>query len=106
LTGVNHSFVVAVVLLLASAIGVGSVYANLSVDTPPHLLYWIWIFYAPVWFVFNALFGGIHGAPQWSIIPSVLLTVVSQNALLYFASRWVMKWVARSRQRASSKVWR
>jgi hypothetical protein len=94
----NRSFVVAEVLLATSTIGVWSVYANLSVGTPPHLLYWIWTFYAPVWFAFNALFGGIHGAPQWSIMPSVLLAVVSQNALLYFSGRWVVQWVARSRQ--------
>ena len=87
---VTRSFTVAGLLLTASAVGIWSVWANLSADGP-HLLYWAWLFYAPSWLVFNALFGGIHGAPTWTIMPSVVLAVVSQNLILYSLGRWLAR---------------
>ena len=43
----------------------------------------VWIFYLPTWILTNAAFGGIHGAPAWSFIPSLVIAVVVQNALLW-----------------------
>jgi hypothetical protein len=46
------------------------------------------LFYFPAWLGVNAVFGGIHGAPAWSEIPSVAIAFIVQNVVLWYGAKW------------------
>ena len=52
-------------------------------------------FYAPVWLVVVAVFGGIHGAPAWAGYPSLLIAYSIQNLVLWFGGKWLIRHVAK-----------
>lgn len=65
------------------------VYWAFSDRDAPNIVNAIWLFYAPIWILCNAMFGGIHGAPAWSFLPSVVMAVVGQNLILWLGARWI-----------------
>lgn len=73
------------IYVLASALGTLALDISMSRNAPSAALP-IAIFYGPTWFLVNGFFGGIHGAPQWSYVPSFLIAVFSQNALIWWLS--------------------
>jgi hypothetical protein len=75
--------------LVASALGCAAVDVSLSRSAPAAVLP-LAIFYGPAWFITNAFFGGIHGAPRWSFLPSIVIAVLSQNALIWWLTRIIM----------------
>jgi hypothetical protein len=75
---------------IVSALGIALVYWVFSDEQAPALVKTLWLFYAPAWVVSNAFFGGIHGAPAWSFLPSVVLAVVVQNLVLWLLVRWLL----------------
>jgi hypothetical protein len=83
-------FIHAGAFLCVSALGVALAYWVTS-NTAPAFVNAVWVFYAPAWLVVNAFFGGIHGAPAWAFLPSVIIAVVSQNLLLWLISRWFLQ---------------
>jgi hypothetical protein len=87
-----------VIVTGASAIGIWAVWSNLSQTDPLFPLFWIWVFYAPAWLLCNALFGGIHGAAGWTMLPSIVLAVGAQNVVIYFVCRLLRKRFTRRQQ--------
>jgi hypothetical protein len=56
------------------------------------LLYW------PSWIVVNGFFGGIHGAPGWTLMPSVVIAVMGQNLLLWLVVKSVLRRAQKPRE--------
>jgi hypothetical protein len=77
----------------ASMLGVGAVYWAFSAEAPA-IVSVFWVFYAPAWLVSNGLFGGIHGAPAWSMLPSIVIAVFGQNLLVWLIVRWALNRLA------------
>jgi hypothetical protein len=48
-------------------------------------------FYTPGWISAISLFGGIHGAPSWSVPISVVLGGAIQNAVIVFVLRSLLR---------------
>jgi hypothetical protein len=76
----------AISFIIVSTLGVLLV-LSVFYDAASPLMRVLWVFYAPAWLISNGLFGGIHGAPAWALIPSIVIAVVGQNALLWFVTR-------------------
>ena len=72
--------------LVISALGSVATYVSMS-GTPPASALCVAVFYGPAWFVINAFFGGLHGAPRWSIFPSVIIAVLVQNGMIWWLIR-------------------
>ena len=75
------------IFVLITAIGVLLFLSALNIINTHLPSYWLYVFYAPVWLLTYAFFGGIHGAPGWAMIPSVIIAISSQNALLWLVAR-------------------
>ena len=58
----------------------------------------IWMFYFPTWILSLGMFGGIHGAPGWSFLPSIVLAVLVQSGLIWALGTWLYRlWRHRSK---------
>ena len=82
---------------LASAAGIALVYWGFGAQDDASPVQQLWLFYAPAWLLANMLFGGIHNAPAWSFLPSVVLAVVGQNLVLWRLCSWLWRHVQRWR---------
>jgi hypothetical protein len=72
--------------LIASALGCASIDASFAHEAPVAAIP-INMFYMPVWLMANSFFGGIHGAPRWSFMPSIVIAVFGQNAIIWWLTR-------------------
>lgn len=79
-----------------SMLGVGAVHWVLLAE-PPAIVSVLWVLYAPAWLVSNGLFGGIHGAPAWSMFPSIVIAVFGQNLIIWLVVRWALNRLAQRR---------
>ena len=62
-------------------ISIAGIYYGMESRAPgqePGLGQAIWMFYLPTWILSLGMFGGIHGAPGWSFLPSIVLAVLVQ----------------------------
>ncbi len=66
-------------------------WAAMSQQGQPVIAQGVWDFYAIAWLVVNGMFGGIHGDPAWSLLPSIVIAVIGQNAVLWLLIRRLIR---------------
>ena len=64
----------------------------------------LWGFYVFTWLLINSLFGGIHGAPDWSFSMTAFLAVIAQNLLIWAVLKFSVKLVKRKRETNDSRT--
>ena len=82
---------------LVCALGSVTVYLGITDRAVPSIANAVWMFYLPAWLLCNGLFGGIHGAPAWSLVPSIVMAVCLQNLVIWKLVAWLMRWYKRLR---------
>lgn len=60
-------------------------------DSPPSIAQFIWGPYSLAWIIAISIFGGIHGASSWAVLPATLIAVFAQNLLLFSFGNWLIK---------------
>lgn len=74
--------------LLAVALVLGAVLDHIfSTGSESEAAVALWAVFFPGWILSIALFGGIHGAPAWSSLPSCVLAVLLECALAWMVLR-------------------
>ena len=75
-------------------ISIAGIYYGMESRAPgqePGLGQAIWMFYLPTWILSLGMFGGIHGAPGWSFVPSLVLAVLVHSGLIGALGTWVYR---------------